>query len=106
MPSTKAIFALGKLVGYLIKFKKIFPAGVIKRRGRPKDKLPFLLGHGLFFEVFGRRNKLATNKFSSPDVIRQVELNSIYDKFLNQLRKLPLYGLKKISLKLAAFLKN
>jgi hypothetical protein len=35
-----------------------------------------------------------------------VELNSIYDKFLNQLRKLPLYGLKKISLKLAAFLKE
>jgi len=35
-----------------------------------------------------------------------VELNSEYDKFLNQLRKLPLYGLKKISLKLAAFLKE
>ena len=35
-----------------------------------------------------------------------MELNSIYDKFLNQLRKLPLYGLKKISLKLAAFLKE
>ena len=49
---------------------------------------------------------MATNKFSSPKDIRQAELNSLYDKFLSQPRKLPLYMAKEISLKLEAFLKE